>query len=124
MQKISLTLRKDGKDYKTYTSDIDELSIGLIKRICTAIDIDKIIKDSKDDQQFFTLLTSAVVGAYPIFEEYLLKIFPELTEEELDEYGTPSEVGTTIASLLQYTAFRMSNVGKGLKNLLREGATT
>lgn len=122
MQKVQLRLRSKGKEIKVYEADIDELPIGVIKRLCVSVNIDKIIKDSKTDSDFASTLIGAVIGAYPVFEDYLLQVFPGLTQDELDKYGTPSEVGMAIGAILRYTAFKMSGVGKNLKNLIREEA--
>lgn len=110
----------NGKEYK---ADVKELSIGTIKKLIKAIDLEKLIKDSKTEEEFTSGLILCVIGAFGIFEEYLVEIFDGLTIDELEEYGTPSELSNTIGQVLRYTAFKVSGIGEGLKNLVRAGAT-
>lgn len=122
--KTTLRLVNCGKEYKIYTADLAELPLGIIKKIIKSINVDALLRDSKTDAEFTKNLSMGLIGAYPAFERYLLEIFGPagLTQEELDEYGTPSEIGLTIAEVIRYTIFRLTGVGARLKNLVREEA--
>lgn len=115
MKEVTLKL-SNGKEYK---ANISELPLGVVKNLCKSINLDVIIKDSKSDEDFINKLVFAVIGAYDIFEQYLFTVFKGLTKEELDTYGTASEVGVVLAEILGYTAFKVSGIGAGLKNLIR-----
>lgn len=115
MQTITLKLTNS----KIYKTEIKELTIGTIKKFLKSIDLERLIKNSKTDDDLIAQLTLSVIGAFDVFEKYLTEIFEGLTLEELEEYCTPSEVANTLADILKYTAFKFSSVGEGLKNLTR-----
>lgn len=115
MQKIFLRLTNN----KEYSTEVKELSIGIIKKFLKSIDLEKIMKNSKTDEELIAQLTLSVIGAFDVFENYLVEIFKGLTIEELEEFGTPSEIANTLIDLLNYTAFKISGIGEGLKNLTR-----
>ena len=111
----------NGKEYK---ADVKELSVGTIKKLVKAIDVERLVKDSKTEQEFTDGLILSVLGAFSVFEDYLVEVFDGLTIDELEEYGTPSEIAKTLGEVLRYTAFKVSGIGEGLKNLIRAEATT
>lgn len=115
MKEVTLKL-SNGKEYK---ANVSELPLGVIKNICKSINFDALIKESTTDEDFINKLVYAVIGAYDIFEQYLFTVFKGLTKEELDTYGTASAVGEVIAEIFSYTAFKVSGIGAGLKNLIR-----
>jgi hypothetical protein len=114
MKEVELKLQ-NGKVYK---ANIAELPIGVVKNITKSINLDQIIKDSKNENDIINKVVFAVIGAYDIFEAHLLNVFDGLTQEELDEFGTPSEIAKTLSEILAYTAFKISGIGESLKKVI------
>lgn len=117
-QKVELNLTNG----KKYEADIKELSIGTVKKIIKSINWEKAIKSSKSDEEFANNIIMAMAGAWDIFEELLCDVFPGLTVKELDAYGVPSDVANCYSQIFSYTAFKISGIGAGLKNLVRAAA--
>lgn len=109
---------------KTYESEVKELSVGTVKKVIKSIDWEKVLKDSKTDEEFSGKVIASVIGGFDIFEQILCDVFEGLTIEELEAYGTPSQISDALSQIFSYTAFKVSGIGAGLKNLIREGATT
>lgn len=120
MQTVKLNLSNG----KTYETEIKELSVGTVKKVIKSIDWEKVMKDSKTDEDFAGKVIASVLGGFDIFEQILCDVFKGLTIEELEEYGTPSEIANALSEIFTYTAFKISSIGAGLKNLIREGAGT
>ena len=107
-------------DFKTgektpHTATGAQLRTGTIKRIFAAIDVDKILKDSKTTQDFIANLTGVMLASYPIFEAELLTIFPDITKEDLDEKTTIEDVAVAITDLILYTFDGLANIGDRIK---------
>lgn len=122
--KVKLRLMNGAKEYKVYEVELAELPLGIIKKVLGSVDMNALLRDSKTDSEFTKKLSTGLIGAYPVFEQYILDIFGTvgLTQEELDRYCTPSELGITISEILRYTVFRLTGVGARLKKLVREEA--
>lgn len=119
MKKITLKLQNG----KSYTADLAELPLGVIKNLCKSISLEAILKDSKTDDEFVRRMIIAVMTSFDIFEKHVLTVFEGLTQEELDKYCTASEMAAVLTEILQYTAFKVSGIGAGLKNLVRAETT-
>lgn len=107
-------------DFKTgektaHTATGGQLRTGTIKRIFAAVDVDKILKDSKTTQDFIANLTGVMLASYPIFEAELLTIFPDVTKEDLDEKTTIEDVAVAITDLILYTFDGLAHIGDRIK---------
>ena len=107
-------------DFKTgektaHTATGGQLRTGTIKRIFAAVDVDKILKDSKTTQDFIANLTGVMLASYPIFEAELLTIFPDVTKEDLDEKTTIEDVAVAITDLILYTFDGLAHIGEKKK---------
>ena len=107
-------------DFKTgektaHTATGGQLRTGTIKRIFAAVDVDKILKDSKTTQDFIANLTGVMLASYPIFEAELLAIFPDITKEDLDEKTTIEDVAVAITGLSLYTFDGVAHIGDRIK---------
>ena len=107
-------------DFKTgertaHTATGAQLRTGTIKRIFAAVDVDKILKDSKTTQDFIANLTGVMLASYPIFEAELLAIFPDVTKEDLDEKTTIEDVAVAITDLILYTFYGLAHIGDRIK---------
>lgn len=108
---------------KTYEAEVKELSVGTVKQVIKSIDWEKVLKDSKNDDEFAGKIIASVIGGFDVFEQILCDVFEGLTIAELENYGTPSQIADALSQIFSYTAFRVSGIGAGLKNLIREEAT-
>ena len=107
-------------DFKTgektaHTATGGQLRTGTIKRIFAAVDVDKILKDSKTTQDFIANLTGVMLASYPIFEAELRAIFPDVTKEDLDEKTTIEDVAVAITDLILYTFDGLAHIGDRIK---------
>ena len=108
---------KTGKQTR-HEATCAQLRTGTIKNVFSLIDADALIKNSKGATDFVTNLTAAILVSYPIFEAELLSIFPDLTQDDLDNNTTIGDVAGAIADLVLYTIGGLGKIGERIKKNL------
>lgn len=122
MEKITLTLTSPSGELYTKEAPATSIRVGTVKKVLKALDVENLLKASKTPDDFITAIAGGVIASYPIFEEELLKIFPDLMPEELDGNCTLTSVAECIAHLLTFTLTDLAHVGDRLKKKLAENA--
>lgn len=116
MQKCYLTTK-----VKKYEADMEALPLRVVKDLIKVINIEKIIKESKTDDELIMKVGGAIIMSYNTFEKYLITIFEGLTEEELLDTSV-TDVAKTITSIVNFTIMKLTGVGEDLKKILRANA--
>lgn len=107
-------------DFKTgektpHVATSNKMRTATVKRIFSSIDIDGMIADSATPADLVNKLTMAVLAGYPIFEEELLTLFPDLTSEDLNERTTIDDVAGAITDMILFTVDTLGHIGDRIK---------
>lgn len=105
---------------KLYSVDFRSLRTGTVKRLYKAVEPEKLM-GLKTADEVTDYLTRKAISLFPIFQDILFEVFPELTEEELDNGTEISEIAATVGTLIALTITKLSGVGAHVKKVLLEG---
>ena len=107
-------------DFKTgektpHVATSNKMRTATVKRIFSSIDVDGMIADSATPADLVNKLTMAVLAGYPIFEEELLTLFPDLTSEDLNERTTIDDVAGAITDMILFTVDTLGHIRDTIK---------
>ena len=107
-------------DFKTgektpHVATSNKMRTATVKRIFSSIDVDGMIADSATPADLVNKLTMAVLAGYPIFEEELLTLFPDLTSEDLNERTTIDDGAGAITDMILFAVDTLGHIGDRIK---------